>query len=180
VVTSATRSSFVFSEPGFLVQNGAVASMEFLQTQSSNASDSTAMLFRNGATVNAGSVGLFGTRGIMVVQDSTLNVTGAIEVSDRFLAAGQGVLSLQNANVRADSAIVHGQGRIIIGGDEGAAATGAGSYDIRSLSLPSGSRIILNHTATGLTINSNFSGEGLVQHLAGTTNFTGTIANFFG
>ncbi|QYU68953.1 autotransporter domain-containing protein [Leptolyngbya sp. 15MV] len=170
----------MFSEPAFVVQNGATASMEFLQTNSQNAADSVAMLFRNGATVNAGSVSLLGVRGIMLVQDSILDVAGAIQIGDGFNAGSQSVLHLQNADVAAASASVIAQGRLIFGGDVGASATAAGTFDVASLSIGQNARAIFNHTGDPLTINSNFSGNGLLHHIAGTTIFTGTSSSFSG
>ncbi|MDP3551085.1 MAG: autotransporter domain-containing protein [Novosphingobium sp.] len=174
---SVATGSAAFDQAGFIVQNGAVAGVNRLASASSTnlGPDSGAIVVRSGATLNANSVALsFSTsRGAILIENATLNVRDDIQIGNPFGSINS-LLQLHDANISAGSINLISTGSTFaIGGLDGQAAAGVGTYDVPVLRIDSGSSVVLNHTSPGLTINSIISGAGRIEHASGTTIHTG-------
>lgn len=176
--------SATFENAALVVQNGATARADRLSAAGSTAlgPDSGSVIVRSGATFNTGLVELsFSTsRGALLVEDATLNVTGAISVGNGF-GVSNSLLVLDNANVTAGSVnLVSSGSRIVIGAEAGQAPGGAGTLDIGSIAIAAGSSLLFNHTGPQLDLDANISGSGAILHRSGTTVLSGNASGYSG
>ena len=171
---------------------------------------STDFVIADGAVVNVGSAsqsGLaFGEERLLSVTDSTLNMTGGLQMNRGNLQAtnatlnfGSGevtmgtffdgnTLSLFNSDITATLITTNGSGSgvgnvINLGGTASGPAGAVGAFNVAAVSLNGlggGAEIVINHTATDYNIASMFSGGGIIRHIAGDTIFSGVSTSFQG
>lgn len=145
--------------------------------------DSGSIIVRSGGRIITSLIdlGFNASRGAVLVDGGSLEVAGEVLVG-----LGSGVANSQVV-VRGGGSISVGRmqtvapnSEIVLGGLEADGPSAVARYDVPNLSIFTGSRLLLNHSGAPLTLNSAISGGGLIQHLSGTTIFTGTSSGFSG
>lgn len=153
----------------------------------------------DGAVVNVNAAGQSilaqGVERKLIVDNATLNMTGGLrmnrgnlEATDATVDFGSGVVSLGtgvdgntltlvNTDFTAgEIATSSGVNTINVGGTEGGPAGGVGTFDLDLFRLNESSELVLNHTGGALDIGSDFTGNGVIRHIAGNTIFSGSDA----
>ena len=140
----------------------------------------------NGGAVTADYVSIGGVSGVgHLYLDG-----GSLSSTDNRLAIGQtgtGYLTLSGgATLSVDSGtgyiqiadLNNGNGTLNIGAAAGATAAAAGTINASSIRLGDhGSEIVFNHTETDYVLDEDITGNGTIEHHAGTTILTGANTN---
>ncbi len=115
----------------------------------------------------------------LLVDNSTLSAEGAVSIGQRFSGTD---LILRNSDFTARALNVGSVAgnQVTIGTRADGTAGGAGAFNVASLALTGGNTLEVNHTESDFVLPSSISGAGTINHLAGTTLFTGGQGGFSG
>lgn len=115
----------------------------------------------------------------VLVDNSTLSAQGAVSIGLRFTGTD---LILRNSDFTARALNIGSVGGNIvrIGTSADGSAGAAGAFNVGSVGLQAGNTLEINHTENELVLASTFAGAGTINHLAGSTRFTGGQAGFSG
>ncbi|MXP44985.1 autotransporter domain-containing protein [Allopontixanthobacter sediminis] len=182
-LSTSTRTAGL-SNAGILVENNAILRVNDLSTSvnpNSSAFGSVgSVLVRSGGQVVANVINIR-SGSLITVDGGTLSATGSINVGSSSGISNNQLFLRNGASVNARSLFTGVVGsEIFFGNSEADGPSAMGSYDVGSLTVSTGTRVVFNHNGNPLTINSSILGGGRFSHLAGTTIITGSGGNFTG
>jgi fibronectin-binding autotransporter adhesin len=158
-----STNSLAMSNGGFILDQGGMARFSSA-TFGSAAAGAT-------VTVSGANSSLATTTGNLVIGSGT--GTASLTLRDG------GAVNVAGSLVLADAGTA--TGILSIGGAEGGAAAGSGSFIAPTLNLGSAtSRLNFNHTGTDYVFSAVILGSGAINQVAGDTNLTGTSTLFAG
>jgi autotransporter-associated beta strand protein len=140
------------------------------------------MIVSNGGRFDLGTGGGSGLQlenATVLVTDATFTMGGTLLAGQRF---GNNTIILRNAEFSAaDVTLRAATDRLVIGGDIGEVAAGAGRFAVDRIDIgAAATELVLNHDSAGFTIAAEFRGLGAVRHLAGDTRLTGRTTQWGG
>jgi autotransporter-associated beta strand protein len=176
---SVNNGDATLANAGLIVENGAILRVGQidLATPFSGFSDTGSMIVRSGGRIVSNNLLLSASafRAAALIDGGALEIAESITLGNASNGTLSELIFRNGGSVQTGTLRVLNSGSVLaFGGLLADAPSAMGSYDVANLVVTEGSRIVVNHTGTPLTISSFISGSGLVQHRAGTTIFTGT------